>query len=195
MLNIRRRMMMAQCIGYKGTPLMITNVGDEPIEVSLRFNALRKTEPPIIYYNTTGKKYYEKWDLSNITLSKGGTLYLFVKNSVIDSTFVVSGSSAIHLDGKLEALLQGQVGINQFGSYALEGLFKNVTQLESVGDIMPQIIAGVNAPSNWNNANRYLSLFENTSIVEIPDNFLKETSLSSPTYIGLYRRMFLVVRN
>ena len=72
-----RRMMMAQGVTYKGIPLMITNVGDEPIEVSLRFNALRKTEPPVIYYNTTGKKSYKKWDFSNISLAKGGTLYVF----------------------------------------------------------------------------------------------------------------------
>ena len=181
--------MMAQGVTYKGIPLMITNVGDEPIEVSLRFNALRKTEPPIIYYNTTGKKSYEKWDLSNITLAKGGALYLFGENSVVDSTFVVNGNSSIHLDGKLEALLQGQVGTNQFGDYALEGLFKDVTQLESVGDIMPQIIGGVNAPSGNSAGYRYSSLFENTGIVEIPNNFLKETALGAP-HLGIYNRMF-----
>lgn len=180
---------MAQGVTYDGTPLMITNVGDEPIEVSLRFNALRKTEPPIIYYNTTGKKSYKKWDLSSITLAKGGTLYLFGENSVVDSTFVVNGNSSIHLDGKLEALLQGQVGTAQFGNYALEGLFKNVTQLESVGDIMPQVIGGVNAPSSWSDGYRYSSLFENTGIVEIPNNFLKETALGAP-HLGIYRRMF-----
>lgn len=174
---------------YDGIPLMITNVGDEPIEVSLRFNALRKTEPPIIYYNTTGKKSYKKWDLSNITLAKGGTLYLFGENSVVDSTFVVNGNSSIHLDGKLEALLQGQVGTAQFGNFALEGLFKDVTQLESVGDIMPQIIGGVNAPSVYSNGYRYSSLFENTGIVEIPNNFLKETALGAP-HLGIYHRMF-----
>lgn len=185
----RRRMMMAQGVTYDGTPLMITNVGDEPIEVSLRFNALRKTEPPIIYYNTTGKKSYKKWDLSNITLAKGGTLYLFGENSVVDSTFVVNGNSSIHVDGKLEALLQGQVGTVQFGNYALEGLFKDVTQLESVGDIMPQVIGGVNAPSGYSTGYRYSSLFENTGIVEIPDNFLKETTISNP-HSRLYNRMF-----
>ena len=185
----RRRMMMAQGVIYDGTPLMITNVGDEPIEVSLRFNALRKTAPPVIYYNTNGKKTYKKWDLSNITLAKGGTLHLFGKNSVVDSTFVVNGNSSIHLDGKLEALLQGQVGTKQFGNYALEGLFKDVTQLESVGDIMPQVIGGVNAPSGYSEGYRYLSLFENTGIVEIPNNFLKETSIGSPC-LGIYKRMF-----
>lgn len=174
---------------YDGIPLMITNVGDEPIEVSLRFNALRKTEPPIIYYNTTGKKSYKKWDLSNITLAKGGTLYLFGENSVVDSTFVVNGNSSIHLDGKLEALLQGQVGTAQFGNFALEGLFKDVTQLESVGDIMPQVIGGVNAPSGWSAGYRYSSLFENTGIIEIPNNFLKETALGAP-HLGIYHRMF-----
>lgn len=182
-------MMMAQGVTYKGIPLMITNVGDELIEVSLNFNASRRTTPPIVYYNTTGKKSYKKWDLSNITLAKGGTLYLFGENSVVDSTFVVNGNSSIHLDGKLEALLQGQVGTAQFGNYALEGLFKNVTQLESVGDIMPQIIGGVNAPSSWSAGYRYSSLFENTGIVEIPNNFLKETALGSPC-LGLYHRMF-----
>ena len=176
-------------VQYDGTPLMITNVGDEPIEVSLNFNALRKTEPPIIYYNTTGKKSYKKWDLSNITLAKGGTLYLFGENSVVDSTFVVNGNSSIHVDGKLEALLQGQVGTAQFGNYALEGLFKDVTQLESVGDIMPQVIGGVNAPSGYSTGYRYSSLFENTGIVEIPDNFLKETTISNP-HSRLYNRMF-----
>lgn len=185
----RRRMMMAQGVTYKGIPLMITNVGDEPIEVSLRFNALRKTEPPIIYYNTTGKKSYKKWDLSNITLAKGGTLYLFGENSVVDSTFVVNGNSSIHLDGKLEALLQGQVGTAQFGDYALEALFKDVTQLGSVGDIMPQVIGGVNAPTGWSSGYRYSSLFENTGIVEIPNNFLKETT-SAPAHLGLYHKMF-----
>lgn len=184
-----RRMMMAQGVTYKGIPLMITNVGDEPIEVSLRFNALRKTEPPVIYYNTTGKKSYKKWDFSNISLAKGGTLYVFGENSVVDSTFVVNGNSSIHLDGKLEALLQGQVGTNQFGNYALEGLFKDVTQLESVGDIMPQVIGGVNAPSGWSNGYRYSSLFENTGIIEIPNNFLKETSIGNPC-LGIYNRMF-----
>lgn len=181
--------MMAQGVTYDGIPLMITNVGDEPIEVSLNFNALRKTEPPIIYYNTTGKKSYKKWDLSNITLEKGGTLYLFGENSVVDSTFVVNGNSSIHVDGKLEALLQGQVGTAQFGNYALEGLFKDVTQLESVGDIMPQIIGEVNAPSEYSDGCRYSSLFENTGIVEIPNNFLKETTLGAP-HLGLYKRMF-----
>lgn len=185
----RRRMMMAQGVTYKGIPLMITNVGDELIEVSLNFNASRRTTPPIVYYNTTGKKSYKKWDLSNITLAKGGTLYLFGENSVVDSTFVINGNSSIHVDGKLEALLQGQVGTAQFGNYALEGLFKNVTQLESVGDIMPQIIGGVNAPSSWSTGYRYSSLFENTGIVEIPNNFLKETALGNPC-LGLYHRMF-----
>lgn len=180
---------MAQGVTYDGTPLMITNVGDEPIEVSLRFNALRKTEPPIIYYNTTGKKSYKKWDLSNITLAKGETLYLFGENSVVDSTFVVNGNSSIHLDGKLEALLQEQVGTTQFGNYALEALFKDVTQLESVGDIMPQVIGGINAPSAWSTGYRYSSLFENTGIVEIPVNFLKETDIGNP-HIRLYNRMF-----
>ena len=182
-------MMMAQGITYDGIPLMITNVGDEPIEVSLRFNALRKTKTPIIYYNTTGKKSYKKWNFSNITLAKGGTLYLFGENSVVDSTFIVNGNSSIHLDGKLEALLQGQVGVNQFGNYALEGLFKDVTQLKSVGDIMPQIIGGVNAPATYSTGYRYSSLFENTGIIEIPDNFLKETTIKFP-HLGLYKRMF-----
>ena len=182
-------MMMAQGVTYKGIPLMITNVGDELIEVSLNFNATRRTTPPIVYYNTTGKKSYKKWDLSNITLAKGGTLYLFGENSVVDSTFVINGNSSIHVDGKLEALLQGQVGTAQFGNYALEGLFKNVTQLESVGDIMPQIIGGVNAPSGYSNGYRYSSLFENTGIVEIPNNFLKETALGDP-HLGIYHRMF-----
>lgn len=169
---------------YDGTPLMITNVGDESIEVSLRFNALRKTEPPIIYYNTTGKKSYKKWDLSEIKLDKGNTLYLFGENAVIDSTFVVNGNSLIHLDGKLEALCYNKV----LGNSTFKGLFQNVVQLVSVGDVMPN--TDTIKTSNPNLISIYESLFEGTNIEEIPAGFIKETRSMNWAQGSMYSRMF-----
>ena len=76
----RRRMMMAQGVTYKGIPLMITNVGDEPSVITLipygSFNAQ-------IYYKQDNDKFYKKWNYNAITLPTLFAIILYLYLGIV----------------------------------------------------------------------------------------------------------------
>ena len=158
-------MMMAQGVTYKGIPLMITNVGDEPSVITLipygSFNAR-------IYYKKGNGKFYKKWNYNAITLQPNSTLSLFGDSDVFSSSssnyanFNIVGSS-VKLSGRL-ASISHTSGIK----YTYYKLFQNCT---SVVEVSNDFLEGVSIPTSKGYiGDSILSyLFSNTGITQVPE--------------------------
>lgn len=183
----RRRMMMAQGVTYKGIPLMITNVGDEPSVITLipygSFNAQ-------IYYKQDNDKFYKKWNYNAITLPPNYTLSLFGDSDVFSSSssnyanFSIAGSS-IKLSGRL-ASISHTSGVK----YTYYKLFQNCT---SVVEVSSDFLEGVGIPTSGYSGESILSyLFSNTGITHVPEGLFDFRQLVSTIYacLSVYAYMF-----
>lgn len=182
-LELRRRLI-GGGITYKGVPMTLRNIGAENAIISLS-----TTTNPLLYVKCENDSFYRKWDYSSISLYPSQTVCFFGENSTIDSTFIVEGNTLLHLDGKLESLCHNKT----IGAGAFRSLFKNVTQLFSVGDVMPN--TDIIEKSSPNLQNIYDSLFYGTSIECIPSDFIKETRSFSWAQGEMYKSMFAFCKN
>ena len=180
-------MMMAQGVTYKGIPLMITNVGDEPSVITLipygSFNAQ-------IYYKQDNDKFYKKWNYNAITLPPNYTLSLFGDSDVFSSSsanyanFSIAGSS-IKLSGRL-ASISHTSGVK----YTYYKLFQNCT---SVVEGSSDFLEGVGIPTSGYSGDSILSyLFSNTGITQVPEGLFDFRQPTSSIYacLSVYAYMF-----
>lgn len=96
-------MMMAQGVTYKGIPLMITNVGDEPSTLVVEHIIEHE-----LYYKKSAKSFYKPFpDNNTLTIPSGETIHIF--GYFIDVTssnyahFTFTGGQ-IHLEGSIRAI-------------------------------------------------------------------------------------------
>ena len=133
-----RRMMMAQGVTYKGMPLMITNVGDEPSTLVVEHIIEHE-----LYYKESAKSFYKPFpDNNTLTIPSGETIHIF--GYFIDVTqsnyahFTFTGGQ-IHLEGSIRAIKAKASSENVYPKASYYSLFsQNLNIISTSRDLFKE---------------------------------------------------------